>query len=111
MKEFLQPAELLFAETSLLENLAEGSRRQRTGMHRHIGLSAVRMAQNFMTAARISLANTSRAENGIGYIELSNQRLRFDGNGLAARTFLGDPGLDQFLGRGERAFDALAMGG
>lgn len=46
MKEFLQPAELLFAETSLLENLAEGSRRQRTGMHRHIGLSAVRMAQN-----------------------------------------------------------------
>src|SRR5919109_2418602 len=48
MKEFLQPAKLLFAETSLLENLAEGSRRQRTRMHCHVSLPTIRMALNLV---------------------------------------------------------------
>ena len=55
-------------------------------MHGYVGLSAIGMAQDlvattlshFNKSARKSLARTSRAENGIGDLDLRYQRLGFD---------------------------------
>jgi len=70
VNQFLQRAELLFSKTSLLENLAKGSGRQRAGMHCYVSLSSVWMPQNFVAPglpcstkpARRSFASTSRAK-------------------------------------------------
>jgi len=44
-------AEIVFREASLLEDLPKGAGGQRTGVHCHVGLAAIRMAQDFVAPA------------------------------------------------------------
>jgi len=46
----LEIPKLIFGKTGLLENLPKCSRRQSTGMHRHVRLPTIGMAQDLMAA-------------------------------------------------------------
>ena len=69
---------MFFGKPGLLENFAKRSGRQSTRMHGYVGLSAIGMAQD-LVAATLShfynsgaqeLGRTSRAEYGIGDIDV-----------------------------------------
>jgi hypothetical protein len=76
----LQIAKLFLRKAGLLEDLPKSSRRQSTRMHGHVGLAAIGVSEDFVAAAlshfyksaRRSLARTSRAEYGIGDIDVGD---------------------------------------
>ncbi len=47
----LQFAKLLFSKSSLLDNFSKSPGRERAGMHRNVGLSAIRVTKDFMAAS------------------------------------------------------------
>lgn len=56
---WLEISKIFFGKTSLLQNLTIGPCREGSGVHRHVGLSAVRMAQNLVTAGLSDLCKPS----------------------------------------------------
>ena len=87
MTQLLQRAKLLFAEASVIQNLANAFPLALTGLHCDIGLPLIGITKSFVVPtlsyfsnpARINLARSSRAECGSRKFELSDQRSKEHG--------------------------------
>jgi len=76
MMNFSQRTKLLFTHTCLLENLAEGSRRQGTRVHCYVSLPSIWMTKNFV-ATSLSYFYESGANQFAEYLTGGIRHLKF----------------------------------